>query len=414
MSGQEFDLTAWLRGLGLERYAQAFQDAEVTPEILPELTDAELRELGVPLGPRKVMLNAVRRLAKAAPITDSVVEVDRAETELDLPPSKAERRQVTIMFVDMVGSTAMASRLDPEDMREILRAFQNSVTGEILRAGGHVTRLMGDGVLAFFGWPRADEEDAERAVESGLTIVESIGQLAIISGERLSARLRIATGLVVVGDLIGTGAAREDELMGATPNLAARLQEVAAPGGVVIAEATRQLLGGMFELRDLGPLQLKGFDHTVGGHRVLGRRHAESRFDARRSCKPTQMIGRDRELALMLDLWRQATSGDGQALLLVGEPGIGKSRLVRATIDALSGREHAIIRYQCSPHHTDTPLWPVISSSVRLPASARMMRIPPSSTSSRHCYDAWETLPMLRRCLQRCSGSKRHAFRPRR
>ena len=240
-------------------------------------------------------------------------------------------------FVDLVGSTALSGRLDPEDMREVLRTYQNTVTGEIARVDGHVAKLMGDGVLAYFGWPRADEDEAERAVRAGLAIVEAVGRLASPDGEPLAARVGIATGLVVVGDLIGEGAAREEAVVGETPNLAARLQEAATPGAVVIADGTRRLLGEMFELRELGSTRLKGFVHPVGGFLVLGERPAGSRFEARRSGRPLPMVGRDQELALVFERWRQAAAGEGQAVLLVGEAGIGKSRLVQAVLEAVAG-----------------------------------------------------------------------------
>ena len=264
------------------------------------------------------------------------------------------------MFVDLVGSTALSGRLDPEEMREVLRAYQNAVTGEVARFDGHVAKLMGDGVLAYFGLPRAHEDDAERAVRAGLAIAEAVDRLATPAGEPLAARVGIATGLVVVGDLVGEGAAREEAVVGETPNLAARLQEAAEPGAVVVAEGTRRLLGEVFDLRPLGPTRLKGFAEPLVAFRVAGERPAGSRFEARRPGRPAPMVGRDQELALVLERWRQAAAGEGQAVLLVGEAGIGKSRLVRAVLDAVEGEEHAALRYQCSPYHTGTALWPVV------------------------------------------------------
>ena len=264
------------------------------------------------------------------------------------------------MFVDLAGSTALSTRLDPEDMREVLRAYQNTVTGEIARVGGHVAKLMGDGVLAYFGWPRAHEDDAERAVQAGLAIVTAVSRLSTPAGEPLATRVGIATGLVVVGDLVGEGAAREEAVVGETPNLAARLQETASPGAVVIADGTRRLLGELFELRELGATRLKGFAQPVSGFQVLREHPAGSRFEARRSGRALPMVGRDQELALVLERWRQAVAGEGQAVLLVGEAGIGKSRLVQAMLDAVAGGENITLRYQCSPHHTGTALWPVI------------------------------------------------------
>jgi class 3 adenylate cyclase len=229
-------IAAWLNDLGLGQYEQAFSDNDIDSGLLPTLTECDLRELGVKsLGHRKRLLAAISALSGQREYrSESFAQVVGSGPATP----QAERRQLTVMFVDLVGSTMLASRLDPEDMREILRAYQNAVTGEIARVQGHVAKLMGDGVLAYFGWPHAGEDDAERAVEAGLTIAETVGRLATISGEQLAARVGIATGLVIVGDLIGEGAAREEAVVGETPNLAARLQEAASPGTVVIADAT--------------------------------------------------------------------------------------------------------------------------------------------------------------------------------
>jgi class 3 adenylate cyclase/predicted ATPase len=351
------DVEAWLRGLGLERYAPAFRDAELTADALRELTDGDLRELGLPLGPRKVVLKAIRGLAEPS---------EAAAPGVPAPPA-AERRQLTVMFADLVGSTALSGRLDPEEMREVLRAYQDAVSGAVARFEGHVAKLLGDGVLAYFGWPRAHEDAAERAVRAGLAVVEAVPRLATPAGAPLAARVGIASGLVVVGDLAGEGAAREEAVVGETPNLAARLQGVAAPGRVVVAEGSRRLLGDVFDLRGLGPLMLKGFERPVPCFEVTAERRAESRFDARRSDRAAPMVGREQELGLILERWRQAATGEGQAVLLVGEAGIGKSRLVRAVLDAVEGEERVALRYQCSPYHTGTPLWPV-AQQLRLAA----------------------------------------------
>ncbi len=228
------DVGAWLRGLGLGQYEQAFRDNDIDAGLLPTLTTDELRELGVAsLGHRKRLLAAIAALATPAAPGGS----------LSSQPPRAERRQLTVLFADLVGSTALSSRLDPEDMREVLHAYQDSATGEIARVDGHVAKLMGDGVLAYFGWPHAHEDDAERAVRAGLVIAEAVARLATPAREPLAARVGIATGLVVVGDLVGEGAAREEAVVGETPNLAARLQEAAPPGTVVVADGTRRLLG---------------------------------------------------------------------------------------------------------------------------------------------------------------------------
>ena len=254
--GHDLDIAVWLRSLRLERYVQAFLDAEVTPEALPELTDADLRELGLPLGPRKLVLRAIRDLpgtsTPGASATSSAPSV----------PPEAERRRLTVMFCDLVGSTALSRRLDPEEMREVLRAYQNAVTGEIARFEGHVAKLMGDGVLAYFGWPRMHENETERAARAGLACAEAVARLAVPGADALAARVGIATGLVV-GDLAGEGAAQEEVVIGETPNLAARLQALAEPGQVVVADGTRRLLGALFDLEDLGPRTLDDQEDDV-------------------------------------------------------------------------------------------------------------------------------------------------------
>src|SRR4051794_37379301 len=361
------DVGGWLRDLGLGQYEQAFGDNDIDAGLLPTLTADDLREIGVAsLGHRKRLLAAIVALAPPAGPQSPAAALAPVPPPTPTAP-QAERRQLTVMFVDLVGSTGLSARLDPEEMREVLRAYQNAVAGEIARVDGHVAKLMGDGVLAYFGFPRAHEDDAERAVRAGLAVAEAVARLATPAGEPLAARVGIATGLVVVGDLVGEGAAQEQAVVGETPNLAARLQEVAEPGAVVVADGTRRLLGEVFELRELGPTRLKGFVRPVSTHQVLGERPAGSRFEARRPGRPAPMVGRDEELALVLERWRRASAGEGQAVLLVGEAGIGKSRLVRAVLHAVEAEEHAALRYQCSPYHTATPLWP-FAQQLRLAA----------------------------------------------
>lgn len=358
MGGDAASVEAWLQSLGLGQYEQAFRDNDIDASLLPALTDGDLRELGMlSLGHRKRLLAAISELTK--PAEGSSADLPTSPPAASVAP-QAERRQLTVMFVDLVGSTALSSRLDPEEMREILHAYQNAVTGEVARLGGHLAKLMGDGVLAYFGWPRADEDDPERAVLAGLTIVQVIKRLSTPFGDPLAARVGIATGLVVVGDLIGEGAAREEAVVGETPNLAARLQEVAPSGAVVIAAGTRRLLGDIFDLRDLGPVHLKGLDQPVNCYEVLRPHLAESRFAARQPDCASPMVGRDQELALVLERWRQSVAGEGQAVLMVGEAGIGKSRLVQAVLDETAEDPHIVLRYQCSPLYIGSPLWPVI------------------------------------------------------
>src|SRR4051794_34200303 len=354
------DVGGWLRDLGLGRYEQVFRDNDIDAGLLSTLTADDLRELGVAsLGHRKRLLAAI--VALAPPAGPQPPAAALAPTPPPTPTApQAERRQLTVMFVDLVGSTALSARLDPEEMREVLRAYQNAVAGEVARVDGHVAKLMGDGVLVYFGFPRAHEDDAERAVRAGLAVAEVVARLATPAGKPLATRVGIATGLVVVGDLVGEGAAQEEAVVGETPNLAARLQEAAEPGAVVVADGTRRLLGELFELRPVGPTRLKGFAAPVEAFRVAGECPAGSRFEAHRPGRLLPMVERDQELALVLECWRQAAAGEGQAVLLVGEAGIGKSRLVRAVLDAVAGEEHTALRYQCSPHHTGTALWPVI------------------------------------------------------
>lgn len=274
------DVGAWLRGLGLARYEQAFRDHDIDASLLPTLTADELHDLGVTaLGHRKRLLAAIADLVRSN------------DPHAPMSAGQAERRQLTVMFVDLVGSTTLSTRLDPEEMREILHTYRNTVTGEVARWGGHVAQLMGDGVLAYFGWPRADEDEAERAVRAGLAVALAVGRLPAPPDGPLAVRVGIASGLVIVGDLVGEGASRTEEVVGATPNLAARLQAAAAPGSVVIAKGTRRLLGDVFEVQALEPRVLKGFARPVRGFRVVGERPAGSRFEARRGDRLLPMAG---------------------------------------------------------------------------------------------------------------------------
>jgi class 3 adenylate cyclase len=272
----------------------------------------------------------------------------------------AERRQLSVVFCDLVGSTALSGRLDPEDMCEVIRAYQDACVNAVSCFEGHIIRYLGDGVLACFGWPKAHEDGAERAVRAALAAVEAVGALVTADGSPLAARAAIATGLVVVGDLIGKGAACDETVVGATPNLAARLQELAEPGSVVIAEGTRRLLGDLFVYRGLDPAQLKGFAEPVTAYHVLGEGAAESRFEAMHTAELTPLVGRDHEVALLLERWERAKEGDGQVVLLAGEAGIGKSRLVRAVRERLGAERHTPLSQFCSPYHTNSALHPVI------------------------------------------------------
>jgi predicted ATPase/class 3 adenylate cyclase len=360
------DIAAWLRNLGLERYEQAFRDSDISLQVLTELTDEDLKELGLTLGHRRLLLRAIKDLGESETATSPATD----ESAAIQPPSPAtaERRQLTVMFVDLAGSTGLAARLDPEDMGALMRRYQERCTEGVQRWGGHVAKYMGDGVLAYFGYPRAHEDDAERAVRPGLDLAARVGELGTSDGAALAVRVGIATGLVMVGDLIGAGAAREEAVVGETPNRAARLQTLAAAGKVVIDPRCRRLVGGLFELEDLGRRELKGFDEPVQAWRVLGDSAAEGRFEALHGQRLTPLIGREHELAMLMERLAWAREGDGQVVLIAGEAGIGKSRLLRALREALAGGSQITLRHFCSPYHTNSALHPTIAQLERAAA----------------------------------------------
>ena len=290
------DVGSWLQSLGLEKYERAFRENDVDAEVLAHLTADDLISIGVAsVGHRRKLLAAIGALA-----TDATVAIT-ATPPLVPAPADAERRQLTVMFCDLVGSTALATRLDPEDLREVVGAYHRAVNETIAPFEGFVAKYMGDGVLIYFGYPQAHEDDAERAVRAGLAVIAAIGRLDL--PERLQTRLGIATGLVVVGDLIGAGAAQERGVVGETPNLAARLQALAQPGTLVIAEGTRRQIGGLFDLDDLGPQPIAGFAERQHAWRVVGESCVVSRFEALRS-PAAPLVGRDEELDLLLRHWR--------------------------------------------------------------------------------------------------------------
>jgi class 3 adenylate cyclase len=352
------DVAVWLRSLGLERYEGAFRDNEIDETVLARLTHEDLKELGVTaLGHRLKLLDAIAALRSAAIPTETPADATIPNVS---PEGRAERRQVTVMFSDLVGSTALSARIDPEDLREVISAYQKSVAKTVGRFGGFVARYMGDGVLVYFGYPQAHEDDAERAVGAGLELVAAISELKTHAA--LQTRVGIATGLVVVGDLIGSG---EQEIVGETPNLAARLQSVAEPNSVVVAESTRKLLGSLFELENLGPQELKGIAGPVRAWAALRPASVEGRFEAMHASGLTDLVGREEELDLLLRRWSKAKSGEGQVVLLSGEAGIGKSRLTAALLERLATEPHTRLRYFCSPQHTDGALYPIMSQMER-------------------------------------------------
>jgi class 3 adenylate cyclase/predicted ATPase len=351
------DIANWLAQLGLGQYAQRFADHAIDVSVLPHLTDHDLTDIGIPLGHRRRILAAINELSATASVAaEAVATVPRTA-------DVAERRQVTVMFVDLVGSTALSTRMDPEDLREIVSAYQKCVADTVRRSDGFVARYMGDGVLTYFGYPQAHEDDAERAVRVGLELIKRVA--GIKSSVALQVRVGIATGLVVVGDLVGSGEAQQRSIIGETPNLAARLQSAAAPGTVVLADATRKLLGNLFELRDLGALVLKGLTEPVQAWAAVRPSVVESRFEALHTDALSTLVGREEEFALLLRRWSRAENGEGQVVLLSGEAGIGKSRLTVALLEELAGKPHARLRYFCSPQHTDSALYPVIGQMMR-------------------------------------------------
>jgi class 3 adenylate cyclase/predicted ATPase len=348
----------WLEKLGLAQYAQRFVENEIDVSVLRHLTDQDLKDIGVPLGHRRKMLTAIGELAGAAPAAPEPAPGTERKTQ-----DSAERRQVTVMFSDLVGSTALSARMDPEDLREVISAYQKCVAETVRRFGGFVAKYMGDGVLVYFGYPQAHEDDAERAVRAGLELVAAVARLK--TGAALQTRVGIATGLVVVGDLIGSGEAQERGIVGETPNLAARLQGIAEPNMLVIAEGTRRLLGNLFDLEDLGPKDLKGIAGPVRAWAALRASSAEGRFEALHASGLTALVGREEELELLLRRWSRAKTGEGQVVLLSGEAGIGKSRLTTALLERLASEPHTRLRYFCSSQHTDSAFYPIIGQMER-------------------------------------------------
>ena len=302
----------WLQELGLGQYAQRFAENDITLALLPHLTDQDLKELGIAsLGHRRQLLLAI---AEITSVQKNTAPPPSAAEPPTTHHDAAERRQVTVMFSDLVGSTALSARMDPEDLREVISAYQKCVAETVQRFGGFVAKYMGDGVLIYFGYPQAHEDDAERAVRAGLELVAAVSDLK--THAPLQTRVGIATGLVVVGDLIGTGASQEQAIVGETPNLAARLQGVATPNSVVIAESTRKLVGNMFELEDLEAQELKGIAGPVRAWAALRQASVEGRFEAFHASGLTELVGREEELELLLRRWSKAKTGEGQVVLL--------------------------------------------------------------------------------------------------
>ena len=353
------DIAAWLRGLGLQQYEPIFRDNDIDGTVLPSLTAEDLSSLGIAsVGHRR------RLLAAIASLNDSGKQPAIVPVPNGPRAAEAERRQLTVVFCDLVGSTALSSWLDPEDLREVIRAYHRCIQEVAGRFDGFIARYMGDGALIYFGYPQAREDDAERAVRAGLALVAAVPVLRPHAAIELRCRVGVATGLSVVGDLIGAGAAQEQTVIGETPNVAARLQALAKPNAVVIADSTRQQLGSLFEVVDLGPQQLKGLVKSQRAWLVSGVSSVHSRFEALRSGE-TAFVGREEELNCLLRLWQQAKDGVGRVVLISGEPGIGKSRLAAVLRQRLQTQQHNVFQYFCSPHHRDTPFFPIIGELER-------------------------------------------------
>ena len=360
-NGLNDGIRQWLADLGLERYADVFIENEIDQASLPYISDDDLKEIGVALGARRRLLAEAQSAGDDAP--QAIGEGESAQYRRS---SVAERRQLTVMFCDLVGSTALSRQLDPEDLRDVMRRYQDAVAGAVSRYGGHVAKYLGDGVLAYFGWPQAYEDQAERAVRAGMDAIAAVAAVRLNEDAALAARLGIATGQVVVGDLVGESGRDAEAVTGETPNLAARLQGVAEPGQVIISEGTLRLVRQAFTVDDLGDHDLKGFDDTVRAWAITGEVVAESRFEAARGAVLTHIVGRDAELQTLNDRWLAAESGDGQIVLLSGEAGIGKSRLLQDLRDRVSKGPHIRVRYQCSPYHTNSALHPTIQYWTRV------------------------------------------------
>jgi class 3 adenylate cyclase/predicted ATPase len=359
------DIARWLRGLGLEQYESVFRSNDINSAVLPSLTTEDLKDLGIAsVGHRRRLLEAIVAFRECGEQGASAPAI-----------SEAERRQLTVMFCDLVGSTELSTKLDPEDLREVFATYHQSVTEMVGRFAGFVAKYMGDGVLVYFGYPQAHEDDAERAVRAGLSLIEGITEVA--APKPVQVRIGVATGLVVVGDLIGAGAAQEQAVVGETPNLAARLQGLAQPGALLIDANTRRLVGDLFEFHDLGAVAAKGFPGAVPAWQVLQPSAVEGRFEGLRASSLTPLVGRQEELEFLLRRWARAQECHGQVVLVSGEPGIGKSRLAAALADRLRHEPSLRLRYFCSAHYENSALYPVTAQIER---AAGFTREDPSST----------------------------------
>ena len=353
------ELQRWLDAVGLPQLAATLQSHDVDLGVLAELAESDLEKMGISLGLRKKLLKAIA--ARTSPPAQAEARPAPTSTRV------AERRQLTVMFCDLVGSTALSVRLDPEELSDVLGAYRDAIAAAVQRFDGHIAQYLGDGVLAYFGWPRSHEHEAEQAVRAGLAAIEAVAALPPCRGQAIAVRIGVATGLVVVGER----STHDETAVGETPNLAARLQGIAAPGTIVVEQATRRLLGNLFEIEALPPIDAKGFAQPVNAFKVLRPSEVESRFEAFHSSAMTPLVGRDDELQLLLRRWERAKAGAGQLVVLSGEAGIGKSRLVAALQQHIRGETFTELRYFCSPHHRDSSLHPIARQIERAAAFER-------------------------------------------
>jgi len=359
------DLVQWLARIGLEQYAQSMHENDIDFEILQEITDSDLKEIGISIGHRRKILAAIKKLNDEEANSHQPIEPADSSTHIPVTDN-AEHRQITVMFCDLVGSTRLSQQLDSEELREVMLAYQAACKSAIEQHQGFIARYMGDGMLVYFGYPHAHEDDAQLAIRAGLAIVESIGELnrdnIYTVTEDFAVRVGIATGPVIVGDLIGEGASRESAVVGETPNLAARLQAIADPGQVIISPSTYRLAKGFFEFSSLGVQKVKGLSEPVVIWHAVKETPTESRFESSNREKLTPLIGRDEELQILKRRWDLSKSGKGQIVFVTGEPGIGKSRIIQALRESASSDAMTRVRYQCSQHHTNSPLYPILAN----------------------------------------------------
>jgi predicted ATPase/class 3 adenylate cyclase len=343
----------WLASLGLSEYTERFVVNAIDTSVLGEITEQDLKELEIPLGHRRKILRAIADAKIEAPLQLS-------------QDGGAQRRQLTVMFCDLVGSTALSNKLDPEDFRAVISAYQNCIEKTVHRHSGMIARYMGDGALIYFGYPQAREDDTEQAVHAGLALVEAVAKLQPGFDATLQACVGIATGTVVVGDILTTAAgAVEHGVLGDTPNLAARLQTVARPGTVAVCPSTHALTAGFFEYRSLGAVPIKGRAEPINVWQPAQALRIRNRFEAQHQRRLTPLLGRDEEIDMLMRRWRSAREGEGRAVLLTGEPGIGKSHITLALGDLLRDERHTTLTYFCSSHHTNSALFPYIDQLER-------------------------------------------------